>query len=60
MAALTPHELLARLAKGKAVPAILLAWQRQFTCAKCAERKSPTHLSIPGMRDWGITKSSRG
>lgn len=57
MAALTPHELLARLAKGKPVPAILLAGSDSYLREVCRKKIADAFVD-PGMRDWGIRKFS--
>jgi DNA polymerase-3 subunit delta len=57
MATLTPHELLARLAKGKPVPAILLAGSDSYLREMCRKKIADTFVD-PGMRDWGIRKFS--
>ena len=57
MAALTPHELLGRLAKGKAVPAILLAGSDSYLREMCRKKIAEAFVD-PGMRDWGIRKFS--
>lgn len=57
MAAVSPHELLARLAKGKPIPGILLvggdSYLRDLCCKKLVEAYVPE-----GTRDWGVRKFS--
>jgi DNA polymerase III subunit delta len=57
MAASSPRELLARLAKGKPVPAILLAGGDTYLREMCRKKIADAFVD-PGMRDWGIRKFS--
>jgi DNA polymerase III subunit delta len=57
MAALSPHELLARLAKGKPISAILLAGSDSYLRDLCRKKIADTFVA-EGMRDWGIRKFS--
>lgn len=57
MAALTPDQLLARLAKGKPIPAILLLGSDSYLREMC--RKKLAEAYVPqGTQDWGIRKFS--
>jgi DNA polymerase-3 subunit delta len=57
MAPLTPDQLLARLAKGKPIPAILLLGGDSYLRELC--RKKLTEAFVPlGMRDWGVQRFS--
>jgi DNA polymerase III subunit delta len=57
MASVSPHELLARLAKGKPIPGILLVgtdtYLRDLCCAKLVDA-----YVAEGTRDWGVRKFS--
>jgi DNA polymerase III delta subunit len=57
MATLSPHELLARLAKGKPISAILLAGSDSYLRDLCRKKIADTFVA-EGMRDWGIRKFS--
>lgn len=57
MAALTPHELLARLAKREPVPAIALFGGDSYLREMCRKKITDAFVD-PGMRDWGIRKFS--
>lgn len=57
MAALSPHELLARLANGKSVPAILLAGSDSYLRDLCRKKITDAFVA-EGMRDWGLRKFS--
>jgi DNA polymerase-3 subunit delta len=57
MASLSPHELLARLAKGKPIPAILLAGTDSYLRGLCRAKLIDTYVA-EGARDWGIRKFS--
>jgi len=57
MASVTPHELLARLAKGKPIPGILLVGADRYLRDLC--RKKLVDAYVPeGTRDWGVRKFS--
>jgi DNA polymerase III subunit delta len=57
MAALSSQELLARLAKGKPISAILLAGSDSYLREMCRKEIVDTFVA-EGMRDWGIRKFS--
>jgi DNA polymerase III subunit delta len=57
MASLSPHELLARLAKGKPIPAILLAGTDSYLRGLCRAKLIDAYVP-EGTRDWGIRKFS--
>jgi DNA polymerase III subunit delta len=57
MAALSPHELLARLAKGKAIPGILLVGGDSYLRDLCRAKLIDAYVP-EGARDWGIRKFS--
>src|SRR5579863_3156103 len=54
---LSPHELLARLAKGKPIPGILLAGTDSYLRDLCRAKLIDTYVA-QGTRDWGIRKFS--
>jgi DNA polymerase III subunit delta len=54
---LSPHELLARLAKGKPIPGILLAGTDSYLRGLCRAKLVDTYVA-QGTRDWGIRKFS--
>jgi DNA polymerase III subunit delta len=57
MAKVSPHELLARLAKGKSIPGILLAGSDSYLRDLC--RAKLVEAYVPeGTRDWGVCKFS--
>jgi DNA polymerase-3 subunit delta len=57
MASVSPHELLARLAKGKPIAGILLVGGDSYLRDVC--RKKLVDAYVPeGMRDWGVRKFS--
>ena len=57
MTSLSPHELLARLAKGKPIPAILLAGTDSYLRGLCRAKLIDAYVP-EGTRDWGIRKFS--
>ena len=57
MAALSPHELLARLAKGKPIPGILLVGGDSYLRDLCRAKLIDAYVP-EGARDWGIRKFS--
>jgi DNA polymerase-3 subunit delta len=57
MASVSPHELLARLAKGKPVPAILLVGSDSYLRDMCRKKLVDTYVA-EGTRDWGVLKFS--
>jgi DNA polymerase-3 subunit delta len=57
MATVSPNELLARLAKGKPIPGILLGGADSYLRELC--RKKLVDAYVPeGMRDWGVRRFS--
>jgi DNA polymerase-3 subunit delta len=59
MASLSPHELLARLAKGKPIPAILLVGSDSYLRQFCRSKLVEAYVA-EGTRDWGVHKFSAG
>ena len=59
MAALSPQELLARLAKGKPVPAILLLGADRYLRDLCRKKLVKAYVA-EGARDWGVRRFSAG
>jgi DNA polymerase-3 subunit delta len=57
MAALSPHELLARLAKGKPIPGILLVGGDSYLRDLCRAKLIDAYVP-EGARDWGVRKFS--
>jgi DNA polymerase-3 subunit delta len=57
MAALSPHELLARLAKGKPIPGVLLVGGDSYLRDLCRAKLVDAYVA-EGARDWGIRKFS--
>jgi DNA polymerase III subunit delta len=57
MAALSPHELLARLAKGKPIPGVLLVGGDSYLRDLCRAKLIDAYVA-EGARDWGIRKFS--
>jgi DNA polymerase-3 subunit delta len=57
MAALSPHELLARLAKGKPIPGVLLVGGDSYLRDLCRAKLIDAYVP-EGARDWGIRKFS--
>jgi DNA polymerase-3 subunit delta len=57
MAALSPHELLARLAKGKPIPGILLVGGDSYLRDLCRAKLIGAYVP-EGARDWGVRKFS--
>jgi DNA polymerase III subunit delta len=57
MTSLSPHELLARLAKGKPIPGILLAGTDSYLRGLCRAKLIDAYAP-EGTRDWGIRKFS--
>jgi DNA polymerase-3 subunit delta len=57
MASLSPEQLLARLAKGKPVPGILLLGGESYLRELCRLKIVDAYVQ-PGVRDWGITRFS--
>ncbi|MCU1342185.1 MAG: holA [Candidatus Acidoferrum typicum] len=57
MASVSPEQLLARLAKGKPVPGILLLGNESYLRDLCRRKISDTYVA-EGVRDWGITQFS--
>jgi DNA polymerase-3 subunit delta len=59
MAALSPQELLARVAKGKPVPAILLLGADRYLRDLCRKKLVEAYVA-EGARDWGVRRFSAG
>jgi DNA polymerase III subunit delta len=57
MAAVTPHQLLARLAKGKPIPAILLAGSDRYLHELCRKKLVEAFVP-PAAHDWGLRRFS--
>jgi DNA polymerase-3 subunit delta len=57
MASLSPHELLARLAKGKPIPGILLVGSDSYLRDLCRKKLVDAYVA-EGTRDWGVRKFS--
>jgi DNA polymerase-3 subunit delta len=57
MAAVSPQELLARLAKGKPIPGILLVGRDTYLRDLCRAKLVDAYVA-EGMRDWGIRRFS--
>jgi DNA polymerase-3 subunit delta len=57
MAALSPHELLARLAKGKPIPGIFLVGGDSYLRDLCRAKLVDAYVA-DGARDWGVRKFS--
>lgn len=57
MASVSPHELLARLAKGKPIPGILLAGTDTYLRDLCRNKLVGAYVA-EGTRDWGVRKFS--
>jgi DNA polymerase-3 subunit delta len=57
MASVSPHELLARLAKGKPIPGILLVGADSYLRDLCRRKLVDVYVA-EGTRDWGIRKFS--
>jgi len=57
MAAVSPHELLARLAKGKPISGILLVGADSYLRDLCRKKLVETYVA-EGTRDWGVRKFS--
>src|SRR6202790_5338790 len=57
MASVSPEQFLARLAKGKPVPGILLLGNESYLRDLCRRKISDTYVA-EGVRDWGITRFS--
>jgi DNA polymerase-3 subunit delta len=57
MAALSPHELLARLSKGKPIPGVLLVGGDSYLRDLCRSKLIDAYVA-EGARDWGIRKFS--
>ena len=57
MAAVSPHELLARLAKGKPIPGILLVGADSYLRELCRKKLVDAYVA-EGTRDWGVRKFS--
>jgi len=57
MAAVSPQDLLARLAKGKPIPGILLVGGDSYLRQMCRKKLIEAFVG-EGMRDWGIRKFS--
>jgi DNA polymerase-3 subunit delta len=57
MATVSPHELLARLAKGKPIPGILLVGSDTYLRDMCRKKLVDTYVA-EGTRDWGVLKFS--
>jgi DNA polymerase-3 subunit delta len=57
MATVLPHELQARLAKGKPIPGILLVGADSYLRDKCRKKLVDAYVA-EGTRDWGILKFS--
>jgi DNA polymerase-3 subunit delta len=59
MPSLSPHELLARLAKGKPIPGILLVGADSYLRDLCRAKLIDSYVT-EGTRDWGVRKFSAG
>jgi DNA polymerase-3 subunit delta len=59
MASLSPHELLARAAKGKPIPGILLVGGDRYLRDLCRRKLVDAYVAV-GTRDWGVRKFSAG
>jgi DNA polymerase III subunit delta len=59
MAAVSPQELLARVAKGKPVPAILLLGADRYLRDLCRKKLVEAYVA-EGARDWGVRRFSAG
>lgn len=57
MATVSPHELLARLAKGKPIPGILLVGSDSYLREICRKNLIDAYVA-EGTRDWGVRKFS--
>jgi len=57
MASVSPHELLARLAKGKPIPGILLVGSDSYLRDLCRGKLIDAYVA-EGTRDWGVRKFS--
>ena len=57
MASVSPHELLARLAKGKPIPGILLVGTDTYLRDLCRTKLVDAYVA-EGTRDWGVRKFS--
>lgn len=57
MSAMSPEQLLGRLAKGKPIPGILLLGNESYLRDLCRRKISDTYVA-EGVRDWGITQYS--
>ena len=57
MASVSPHELLARLAKGKPIPGILLVGADRYLRDLCCRKLIDAYVE-EGTRDWGVRKFS--
>jgi DNA polymerase-3 subunit delta len=57
MASSSPEQLLARLAKGKPIPGILLLGNESYLRDLCRKKISDTYVA-EGVRDWGIAQFS--
>jgi DNA polymerase-3 subunit delta len=57
MASVSPHELLARLAKGKPIPGILLVGADSYLRDLCRSKLIDSYVA-EGTRDWGVRKFS--
>jgi DNA polymerase III subunit delta len=57
MPSVTPQELLARLAKGKPVPGLLLAGSDSYLRELCRKKLVEAYVA-EGTRDWGVRKFS--
>src|SRR5579863_9967648 len=57
MAPLSPHELLARLAKWKPIPGILLVGEDSYLRELCRKKLVEAYVA-EGTRDWGVRKFS--
>ena len=57
MASVPPHELLARLAKGKPIPGILLVGADRYLRDLCRKKIVDAYVA-EGARDWGVRKFS--
>jgi DNA polymerase III subunit delta len=57
MASVSPHELLARLAKGKPIPGILLVGADTYLRDLCRAKLVDAYVA-EGTRDWGVRKFS--
>jgi DNA polymerase-3 subunit delta len=54
----SPDKLLAQLAKGKPVPAIVLLGTDSYLLDMCRKRIADAYVPDPGLRDWALSRMS--